>query len=280
MADLNFTQRRDLRRLAQDAIHACNRHYGPFVDAVARPLDIIALLDMADGFAAAPPVATAAEPASKHHPEEWGPSSARKLTCSCGNPDPAHLERGAEAPKGRIDCRQCNGTGQVRGHLDDCFSALCTLNGDAHSCPGEVQPCPCTKEPLNGIRATMFHDEGAIAQCGYCKRYTLDRKALSDRQPTCTCGKQHGWSGSFVKPGPDAQWHGPAPSNRTPGATTASEFAARYQWLRERPLDTVHKGGVFAGKTPDNVVLNGADLDAAIDAARLGAVPPEGQLDA
>lgn len=41
----------------------------------------------------------------------------------------------------------------------------------------------------------------------------------------------------------------------------------RYQWLRDRPLETVAQGGVFAGKTPDNVVLNGSDLDAAIDAA-------------
>lgn len=47
--------------------------------------------------------------------------------------------------------------------------------------------------------------------------------------------------------------------------------AARYRYLRERPLDAVSVGGVFAGKTPDNVVLNGADLDAAIDAARTGA---------
>lgn len=69
---------------------------------------------------------------------------------------------------------------------------------------------------LYGIRATMFHDEGAIAQCGHCKRYTLDRRALSDRQPTCTCGQKHGWSGAFVKPGPDAQWHGPAPSSEGP----------------------------------------------------------------
>lgn len=43
--------------------------------------------------------------------------------------------------------------------------------------------------------------------------------------------------------------------------------AARYRWLRERDLETVHKGGVFAGMTPENYVINGVDLDAAIDAA-------------
>ena len=47
MADLSYEQRKHLRRLAEDARHACNRHYGPFVDAVAHPLNILALLDMA-----------------------------------------------------------------------------------------------------------------------------------------------------------------------------------------------------------------------------------------
>lgn len=50
----------------------------------------------------------------------------------------------------------------------------------------------------------------------------------------------------------------------------AEVYADRYRYLRERPLDVVNVGGVFAGKTPDNIVLNGADLDAAIDAARAG----------
>jgi hypothetical protein len=43
--------------------------------------------------------------------------------------------------------------------------------------------------------------------------------------------------------------------------------AGRYQWLRSRDLDTIHPGGIFAGRTPDNLVINGEDLDAAIDAA-------------
>lgn len=37
-----------IRRAAEDAIHACNRHYGPFVDVVAHPLNICALVDMAE----------------------------------------------------------------------------------------------------------------------------------------------------------------------------------------------------------------------------------------
>lgn len=43
--------------------------------------------------------------------------------------------------------------------------------------------------------------------------------------------------------------------------------AKRYRWLRQRDLETIGVGGVFAGMTPENIVLNGDDLDNAIDAA-------------
>jgi len=48
---------------------------------------------------------------------------------------------------------------------------------------------------------------------------------------------------------------------------TNARDAARYRWLRERDLDTISNGGVFAGTTPDNVILNGVDLDIEIDKA-------------
>jgi hypothetical protein len=51
----------------------------------------------------------------------------------------------------------------------------------------------------------------------------------------------------------------------------AHEDAARYRWLRARDLDTIDKGGVFAGLTTGmgygGKVLNGEDLDRAIDTA-------------
>ena len=81
-------------------------------------------------------------------------------------------------------------------------------------------------EQAEAPKANMFHDAGAIAQCQYCKRYTLDSKALSDRQPVCACGKQHGWSGSFKPPGPEAQWHGAAPGATQPTASNAGEVEA------------------------------------------------------
>ncbi|WP_185731569.1 hypothetical protein [Burkholderia glumae] len=81
--------------------------------------------------------------------------------------------------------------------------------------------------PLNGIAATMFHGEGAIARCSYCGRYSLDRKTLGDRPPKCECGEKHGWSGSFEKPGPDAKWSGAAPSGMP---ATADEREAPADW--------------------------------------------------
>lgn len=43
--------------------------------------------------------------------------------------------------------------------------------------------------------------------------------------------------------------------------------AERYRWLRHRNLDTISQGGVFAGITPQNLVINEETLDEAIDAA-------------
>ena len=43
--------------------------------------------------------------------------------------------------------------------------------------------------------------------------------------------------------------------------------ATRYRWLRSRDLKTISQGGVFAGMTPQNVILNEEDLDQAVDAA-------------
>jgi hypothetical protein len=49
--------------------------------------------------------------------------------------------------------------------------------------------------------------------------------------------------------------------------------AARYRWLRARDLETVNTGGIFIGKTPDNLVLNLEDADRAIDEAMSRAPP-------
>lgn len=43
--------------------------------------------------------------------------------------------------------------------------------------------------------------------------------------------------------------------------------AARYRWLRSRDPDTIATGGVFAGITPENLILTEEHLDVAVDMA-------------
>jgi hypothetical protein len=81
-----------------------------------------------------------------------------------------------------------------------------------YMCTQLAQPAPTEQAgPLNGIASNGFHDEGAIARCSNCNRYTLDRTALGNKQPACDCGKSDYWSGSFVKPNIGSRWHGTPP---------------------------------------------------------------------
>ena len=49
-------------------------------------------------------------------------------------------------------------------------------------------------------------------------------------------------------------------------ATELRKDAERYRVLRQADVDTVQNGGLFAGLTPDNIVINGLDLDIHTDA--------------
>ncbi|WP_422402593.1 hypothetical protein [Pseudomonas sp. GZD-209] len=42
--------------------------------------------------------------------------------------------------------------------------------------------------------------------------------------------------------------------------------AERYLVLRQADVDTIQNGGLFAGLVPDNIVINGHDLDRRTDA--------------
>lgn len=56
----------------------------------------------------------------------------------------------------------------------------------------------------------------------------------------------------------------------------AQKDAQRYQWLRSKDLETIDKGGVFAGQTPENVLLNEEDLDEYIDSEMRQSASQEG----
>ncbi|MBC2658606.1 hypothetical protein H7A76_24475 [Pseudomonas sp. MSSRFD41] len=80
------------------------------------------------------------------------------------------------------------------------------------------------------------------------------------------------------------RWNGPQQPLATPMddgywtpwhlANELRKDAERYQWLRSRDLETISQGGVFAGITPENQVLNEETLDDAIDAAMAHEVQP------
>lgn len=63
---------------------------------------------------------------------------------------------------------------------------------------------------------------------------------------------------------------------REPLTDEQRKDAERYRYLRAQPIDCIDAGGIFCGKTPENLVVNGADLDAAVDAAigRADAIQP------
>lgn len=42
-------------------------------------------------------------------------------------------------------CEHCHGDGVLFEHSRDCRDDLCALNGDEHSCNGEVVPCGCSE---------------------------------------------------------------------------------------------------------------------------------------
>lgn len=99
---------------------------------------------------------------------------------------------------------------------------------------------------MNGIPATLRHDEGAIARCSYCGRYSIDPKTLSDRQPACDCGERYGWSGSFEKPGRDAKWNGEAPTT-APQAEAAQGVAEGYALVPIELTPEMVKAGSTSG---------------------------------
>jgi hypothetical protein len=115
-----------------------------------------------------------------------------------------------------------------------------------------LAPHPAAGEPwLNGIPATLQHDEGAFAQCGDCRRYTLDPYALTDRPPQCECGSKHGWSGSFKRPGADARWSGAAPPSAAVPAAMQQPLFDSFKDLAGRcgrDTDQEHAGGLFRDK--------------------------------
>lgn len=52
-------------------------------------------------------------------------------------------------------CPHCEGNGEWFGHADDCYDDLCALNGDHHSCGGQVFTCSCVMKPFERVHQTL-----------------------------------------------------------------------------------------------------------------------------
>lgn len=56
-------------------------------------------------------------------------------------------------PQAPQPCNMCGGTGELFIHADDCDDDLCALNGDMHSCVGQVVRCECQPHSLQPEKA-------------------------------------------------------------------------------------------------------------------------------
>jgi hypothetical protein len=92
--------------------------------------------------------------------------------------------------------------GFIGGYIKSRMGAGLPVRGDQLHILGKLDRAIGSLTP-----AELGHDAGACARCSFCQRYTADIRALTSRPGLlCDCGQAHGWSGSFERPSPDAEW--------------------------------------------------------------------------
>lgn len=178
------------------------------------------------------------------------------------------------AQRGLPDCATCNGEGAVGNILDtvpcpDCAAAppaepddltdLATWKRRAIEAESKLrtydpQVVELGEQAMQALLADPKPSELVLTKCRLCDQLQAD---LTERDQQIDALRQ-GMKGdydldawlAFVEEAPQLRLD-----------------AGRYRWLRSRDLETISQGGVFAGLTPDNLVLNEETLDQAIDAA-------------
>ena len=92
-------------------------------------------------------------------------------------------------------CALCNGAGELFVHAADCDDDLCALNGDEHSCVGQVVRCECQPHSLQPeaaepVPAPVQPLYVACRECVNCDHIGINDD--SDTDATCNyCG----WTG-------------------------------------------------------------------------------------
>lgn len=86
-------------------------------------------------------------------------------------------------------CEVCGGSGEYFAHADDCNDNLCALNGDAHSCAGQVVRCDCSDPDCQYAKDVgMWPEHRCAVKCQYADATCALRGADEARQfPDNTC---------------------------------------------------------------------------------------------
>ncbi|QLG95295.1 hypothetical protein HZF02_26635 [Pseudomonas yamanorum] len=147
-------------------------------------------------------------------------------------------------------CPECNGTG-------DLISIIGEWHGDCAACSvAEIRHLKYERDQFRAENEAL-REEVTIAD-----KIIVERNLLLDAIPACPVHGQcipHAieWVEKIIL----------VAKGLSAEVEELRKGAARYQWLRDRDLETVRDGGIFAGMTPENVILNGLDLDQQIDYA-------------
>lgn len=166
------------------------------------------------------------------------------------------------------DCDTCGGHGLIGGHTGQTAESFSL---DAEPCPDCAVPAPVAQQGAEAVRLLQVL-RGFIVNI--CEK-PLDTTAVLNLIDLATQEAQGLAAGEFVQMlKHDANAFSEMLSlmgldeEGDPVAELSELIAgnARYVYLRTRDIESISKGGIFAGKTPDNIVLNGSDLDVAVDA--------------
>lgn len=73
-------------------------------------------------------------------------------------------------------CDWCHGMGYYLDHSPTCDDDLCVLNGDQHSCAGQLSPCMCPA-------GRHYELTGALRRCPWLAHPGSQRRHFSDQRP-------------------------------------------------------------------------------------------------
>jgi len=108
-----------------------------------------------------------------HYPVEWGPPEDRRFTCSCGNPDPAHIDIELDAL--RVRC------GELAQQLVDAGILHLADESDIYHLRARVADL---EKALNQLLPDQDPLDAEIV-CDYCGATVPFDDAQNEHEPGC-----------------------------------------------------------------------------------------------